>query len=194
MPMSVLINILISLFIEFLPNLIVLIVKSLRAPKSFNAAILGLKIAIMLAEIRGAGIADQSEMDAPQNSFDFSGKALQRLDVTDSKFKDLTLEKAKVGQFSGHKVKLDSLKASGMMGAIVDLSEAEIKQLDLRNAKINYLDLSKAMISSLNLQGAEILALDLSEVTIDAIIGMNQAHVYLIDQWKAVYKWNGNFG
>mgnify|MGYP000517446994 CR=1 FL=1 len=182
--MNIVVNILLPIFMEILPILISLTIKSFRTPTGLHAAVLGLKIAIMLSEIRGAPVEDLSEA-IMEEGIDFSNQRLQRLDLTDSQINNICLNHAKLGQVSAYKLKSESLSAVNIVCASVDFSEAEIKALDLRGAKVAILDLSKAQIGTLVLQQADILSLDLSEATINAIVGGNQARIYLQDRWKS---------
>lgn len=174
-----------SLIMELLPALVGLIVKALieRAPRSLNAANLGLKIARMLAEIRRGSLEDYSEEKAPR--INLSGKLVQRLDMTEAEIDEVDLSKGKFAQVSAYKLKAGRLKAGDMVTVIMDLAKSEVKEVDLRGAKINTLDLFEAKVDALNIAHADILSFDLSEAIIGAIVGGNSARVYLQDRWKA---------
>lgn len=181
---------LLSLAIQFLPTLFrFLWVIIIKWRNGLGVGWLGLRIAILLWEIQKA--QDQDESDALIPSLSLEGRIVRRLDVTNTHVEErLNLSHAQIGQVSGYMLCCKELKATGLVAASIDLSEATIEILDLRGCSASILDLSRARIGQLFLnEKSNILVLDMSETTVQVAYGLDKANAYLRDTWRSrVYK------
>lgn len=181
------VQILITLSMEIVPLLIKMIIIGFIdrkwGPKDLKVAALGLRIAIMLGEIRKGSVEDFSKTKAPK--IDFSGRLLQLLDMTEAEIDEVNLSKAKLGRGDSYKLKANRFQADNALINILDLSKSEVKMVDFNGARINVLDLSEAKIGTLNISHANILNLDLSEAIVNNMVGGSSAEIYLQARWKA---------
>jgi hypothetical protein len=178
---------LISIAIELIPIFIGLIIRALTMRREgagmLHAASLALRIVVMLAKARKAGVCDFSQSKRPE--LELRGRILQLLDMSEAEIETVDLSKGEVVRLDAYKARIRKLNCNNAVINILDVSESVIDVLSLAGASINVLDAYRAEIKTLDLGNGHILNMDLTESMINNLVGVDSAKVYIRTEWHS---------